>query len=73
MSLVTSDPSLIAEAATARKMQDLDAYILVNQPDADVITRRGIPLDTAYRPLKGSVWPTATSRASSGCPLTLTR
>lgn len=53
MSLITSEASLIAEALALPEVQDLDAYITVNELMHDVAARRKMPLHTLYRPLRG--------------------
>jgi hypothetical protein len=53
VSLITSAPSLIAEALKVPEVQDLDAYLTVNELMPDVATRRNMPLNTLNRPLRG--------------------
>jgi hypothetical protein len=53
VSLVTNDSAVIVDALAAPAVQCLDVYIVVNQPVGDLVSRRGMPRDTLYSPLRG--------------------
>jgi hypothetical protein len=53
VSFVAKDAATLAEAVAAPEVQELDAYLVINELMGDVASRRHMPLDALYRPLRG--------------------
>jgi hypothetical protein len=52
-SLLTRDPDNIVEGITAAEVSGLDCYLVINQIADDVCSRRKMPIDKLYSPMRG--------------------
>src|ERR1700730_15114669 len=53
VSFVAKDAATPAEALASPEVQELDAYLVINELMAGVASRRHMPLDALSRPLRG--------------------